>query len=139
MFNIKKFKLKLIKNFEKLTHDKRNFHHLFYPQSSIKKNFIFKYCKQLKLSNNSIDRIFLFSDYLNSNSKIINKKKDMWDLISSYEDHRVFMRILSNHDKSAFLEIMQNFGKTKLGHGFSNYFSYSWIYLTSIKPKLTPP
>ena len=70
MFNIKKFKLKLIKNFEKLTHDKRNFHHLFYPQSSIKKNFIFKYFKELKLSDNSIDRIFLFSDYLNSKSKI---------------------------------------------------------------------
>ena len=73
MFNIKKFKLKLIKNFEKLTHDKRNFHHLFYPQSSIKKNFIFKYCKELKLSNNSIDRIFLFSDYLNLKSKIVSK------------------------------------------------------------------
>ena len=128
MFNINKFKLKLIKNFEKITHDKKNFHHLFYPQSQIKKNFIFKYCKELKLSNNSIDRIFLFSDYLNLKSKIINKKKDIWDLISSYDDHRQFEKILSNHDKSAFLEIMQNYGKTKLGHGFSNYFSYKELF-----------
>jgi hypothetical protein len=128
MFNINKFKLKLIKNFEKITHDKKNFHHLFYPQSQIKKKFIFKFCKELKLSNNSIDRIFLFSDYLNSKSKIINKKKDIWDLISSYDDHRQFEKILSNHDKSAFLEIMQNYGKTKLGHGFSNYFSYKELF-----------
>jgi len=135
MFNIKKFKLKLIKNFEKLTHDKRNFHHLFYPQSHIKKNFIFKYCKELRLSNNSIDRIFLFSDYLNSKSKIIKKKKDMWDLISSYEDHREFMKIMSNHDKSAFLEIIRNYGKTKLGHGFSNYFSYKKLFSSSLLKK----
>jgi len=128
MFDIKKFKLKLIKNFEKLTHDKRNFHHLFYSQSCIQKNFIFKYCKDSKLSNNSIDRIFLFSDYLNSKSKIISKKKDMWDLISSYDDHTTFMEIFSNHDKSGFLEIIQNYGKTKLGHGFSNYFSYKKLF-----------
>ena len=124
MLNINKIKLKLIKNFEKLTHDKRNFHHLFYSQSCIQKNFIFKYCKESKLSNNSIDRIFLFSDYLNLKSKIINKKKDMWDLISSYDDHKAFMEILLNHDKIRFLEIIQNYGKTKLGHGFTNYFSY---------------
>ena len=90
MINIKKLKFKLIKNFEKITHDKMNFHYLFYPQSHIKKNFIFKYCKELKLSNNSIDRIFLFSGYLNSKSKIINKKKDIWDLITSYQDHVEF-------------------------------------------------
>ena len=60
MLNIKKIRLKLIKNFEKITHDKRNFHHLHYPQSLIKKNFIFKYCKDIKLSNNSIDRIFRY-------------------------------------------------------------------------------
>lgn len=128
MLNIKKFKLKLIKNFEKLTHDKRNFHHLFYSQSCIQKNFIFKYCKESKLSNNSIDRIFLFSDYLNLKSKIINKKKDMWDLISSYDDHKAFMEILLNHDKIRFLEIIQNYGKTKLGHGFTNYFSYKKLF-----------
>jgi len=128
MFNIKKLKLKLIKNFEKITHDKRNFHHLFYPQSHIKKNFIFKYCKELKLVNNSIDRIFLFSDYLNSKSKIINKKKDLWDSISSYEDHSAFMKILLKHNKSGFLEIMQKYGKTQLGHGFSNCFSYGKLF-----------
>lgn len=131
MLNIKKIKLKLIKNFEKLTHDKRNFHHLFYSQSCIQKNFIFKYCKESKLSNNSINRIFLFSDYLNLKSKIINKKKDMWDLISSYDDHKAFMEIFLNHDKIRFLEIIQNYGKTKLGHGFTNYFSYKKLFSSS--------
>ena len=135
MFSIKKIKLKLIKNFEKITHDKRNFHHLYYPQSLINKNFIFKYCKEIKLSNNSIDRIFRFSDYLNSKSNKTNKKRDMWDLISSYDDHKSFMKVLSTHDKNGFLKILQNYGKTKLGHGFSNYFSYDKLLSSNIIKK----
>lgn len=135
MLNIKKIRLKLIKNFEKITHDKRNFHHLHYPQSLIKKNFIFKYCKDIKLSNNSIDRIFRFSDYLNSKSKITDKKKDMWDLISSYDDHKLFMKALVNHDKNFFLEIFENYGKTKLGHGFSNCFPYKKLLSSNIIKK----
>jgi hypothetical protein len=132
VFSINKIKLKLIKNFEKITHDKRNFHHLYYSQSLINKNFIFKYCKEIKLSNNSIDRIFRFSDYLNSKSNVINKKRDMWDLISSWDDHKSFMKVLSTHDKNSFLKIFQNYGKTKLGHGFSNYFSYEKLISSNI-------
>jgi hypothetical protein len=130
-----KLKKKVLNIFLKLTHDRRNFHDLDISKNFINNHSSFKYLKNINLSDDAINRVFQYAQYLRTTGSDVNKKKDLWDNVSKKEDRDKFMNILLSHDKSNFLHLIENFNKSSLAYGFSNYYNYHELVSSKIKRK----
>ena len=122
MLNFAKVRKKIIRILIKLTKDNKSFHGIDVSKIYIKKNFNFNY-KKNSLSDGAINRIFSFANYL-KNQIEDSHKRDMWDTITAHKDHKNLIDYCVNKDKKKFLELILSSGKTKLIHGFLNWFHY---------------
>ena len=122
MSNFAKLKKKIIRISTKLTKDKKSFHEIDVSKTYIKKNFNFNYNKN-NLSDDAINRIFSFANYLKNQIDRF-EKKDGWNVITSHKDHKNLFDYCISKNKEKFLELILSSGKTTLIHGFLNWYHY---------------
>ena len=125
MFRKIKEIISLIKN------DSKNYHNIEINKYYIKKNFNFSKSSR-KLSDNSVERIFLFSKKLINQDKKINKN-DLWKPITSQKDHQDLLKSCIKNDLKKFNKIMNLGNKTKLTQGFLNYCDYEDLMFSNKK------
>ena len=123
MFDLKKIKIKLRKSKIKILQDKKTLHDIHISKQYLKDNFKFNFNENI-LSDKGIDRIFAFANYLEKERNNF-KNNDMWNKITSNEDHKKLYNFCTKNNKDEFLKLLSSLGKTKLSHGFLNYASFS--------------
>jgi len=126
MPDLTKFKKKIKKSLIKINKDKKSLHDIDLSKNYVKDNFVFNYNKNI-LSDEAINRIFTFANYLKDKKKKF-QNKDMWNNITSNDDHKNLMNYCINGDKDNFLKLILSSGKSKLVHGFLHYSSYEDLF-----------
>ena len=127
MLNFKKIKKKLIRSIIKIKQDKKTLHNIEVSKKYIKENFKFNFRENI-LSDRGIRRIFSFANYLEKESSKFKKNNDMWNGITSHEDHKNLIKYCLKDDKEKFLKLLSSLGKTKLVHGYLMYSTYNKLF-----------
>ena len=105
-----------------LKNDKRSHHHLEVNKSYINENFDF-FINKKKLQDKLINKIFTFAKSLIQQEENF-KKDDMWNFITSQNDHKEFIDVCIRGDIEKFNQTINSANKTKLTQGFLNYYNY---------------
>ena len=123
MLSYSKIQKKINRVKSKLNKDQRNLHQIDISRNFLLKNFGFKKTNN-KLSENGLKRIFNFANLIKKAAHK-ERKKDMWNLITSDQDHLDLFEACLSSNKKKFLNLISSAGKTKLVYGYLNRFSYN--------------
>ena len=115
----------------KVKKDNKSLHQIDLSEKFVKENFKFNICEN-HLTDAGLERIVSFGKRIYQKELDLKANKDdLWNEITSREDHENLKKYCLNKDKIKFKDLILEAGKTNLTYGFSNYKSYKDLSLSS--------